>query len=93
MWSGPRNLSTVMMYAYGNRADFRVLDAPFYGPYLRSTGLNHPMRAAILASRPEPADDVARGLLAPVPADRRLRSHWPSCPIIKGWRHSAWGES
>lgn len=34
MWSGPRNLSTAMMYAFGNRADTRVVDEPFYGAYL-----------------------------------------------------------
>ena len=30
MWSGPRNLSTALMYAFGNRADFAVVDEPFY---------------------------------------------------------------
>ena len=30
MWSGPRNLSTAMMYAFGNRADCAVVDEPLY---------------------------------------------------------------
>ena len=30
MWSGPRNLSTAMMYSFGNRPDFHALDDPFY---------------------------------------------------------------
>lgn len=48
MWSGPRNLSTAMMYSFGARGDFRVMDEPFYGPYLVTTGLDHPMRDRIL---------------------------------------------
>ena len=34
MWSGPRNISTAMMRAFGNRADCAVSDEPFYGAYL-----------------------------------------------------------
>lgn len=51
MWSGPRNLSTAMMYSFGNRADFAVMDEPFYAAYLAATGVNHPMRAEILAAQ------------------------------------------
>ena len=66
MWSGPRNLSTAMMYAFGNRADFHVVDEPFYGPYLRMTGLAHPMGDEIMASRPESGDEVAAQLSGPI---------------------------
>ncbi|MEL7184538.1 MAG: HAD family hydrolase, partial [Pseudomonadota bacterium] len=47
-----RNLSTAMLYAFGNRPDFQVMDEPFYAAYLSATGLDHPMRDAILASQP-----------------------------------------
>lgn len=50
MWSGPRNLSTAMMYAFGNRADFAVWDEPFYAPYLAQSGMDHPMRSEIIIS-------------------------------------------
>lgn len=50
MWSGPRNLSTAMMYSFGARADFDVVDEPFYGAYLSLTGQNHPMRDEVIAS-------------------------------------------
>lgn len=50
MWSGPRSLSTAMMRSFGNRSDTFVWDEPFYGAYLHLTGLNHPMRAEILAA-------------------------------------------
>jgi len=49
-WSGPRNLSTAMMYSFAARADFSVLDEPFYGAYLRETGLAHPMADEIMAA-------------------------------------------
>lgn len=71
MWSGPRNLSTAMMYSFGNRSDFAVMDEPFYAAYLRITGLNHPMRAEILASQSQDADQVARYLMGPIPQNRR----------------------
>ena len=50
MWSGPRNLSTAMMYSFGSRADFAVMDEPFYAAFLARTGDAHPMAAEILAA-------------------------------------------
>ncbi len=73
-WSGPRNLSTAMMYAFGNRADFEVLDEPFYAAYLAATGLDHPMRAEILASQTTDAAEVAR-LCAAAPGPTRGHSY------------------
>lgn len=62
MWSGPRNLSTAMMYAFGNRADSAVVDEPFYAAYLAKTGLSHPMREEILASQDQDPEAVASAL-------------------------------
>ncbi|SNR36822.1 sulfotransferase family protein [Puniceibacterium sediminis] len=75
MWSGPRNLSTALMYSFGNRADMHAVDEPFYGPYLRDTGLQHPMRDEIIASRPETADQVVASLLGPIPDGRPHAYH------------------
>lgn len=50
-WSGPRNLSTAMMYAFGNRRDCAVVDEPFYAAYLAETGLDHPMSEEVMASQ------------------------------------------
>ncbi len=49
MWSGPRNISTAMMYSFGNRADCEVWDEPFYAFSLVNHGNDHPMRDAIIA--------------------------------------------
>jgi Sulfotransferase domain len=49
MWSGPRNISTAMMRAWGNRADTAVIDEPFYAYYLKRTGKKHPGASEIIA--------------------------------------------
>jgi len=62
LWSGPRNLSTAMMYAFAARGDCAVTDEPFYAAYLAATGLEHPMRESVLASQPrDPAQVVLTG--------------------------------
>jgi Sulfotransferase domain len=50
MWSGPRNISTAMMYSFGNRADCVAWDEPFYGFSLRQRGNDHPMRDEIISA-------------------------------------------
>ncbi|WP_288938685.1 HAD family hydrolase [uncultured Roseovarius sp.] len=70
MWSGPRNLSTAMMYSFGARPDFAVVDEPFYAAYLALTGLDHPMGDAIIASQPTDPAQVVDQLLGPIPDDK-----------------------
>ena len=48
LWSGPRNISTALMYSFAQRADTQVLDEPLYGPYLVRTGTEHPGRTELL---------------------------------------------
>ncbi|MEM7210795.1 MAG: HAD family hydrolase [Pseudomonadota bacterium] len=60
MWSGPRNISTAMMRAWGSRSDCVVMDEPFYGAYLAETGLEHPMRTEILAAHPVDFSEISR---------------------------------
>jgi hypothetical protein len=73
MWSGPRNLSTAMMYSFGARADFAVSDEPFYAAWLTESGAGHPMRDAIIAAQDANADKVAATCTGPVPGGR---PHW-----------------
>ena len=51
MWSGPRNISTAMMRAWGNRSDCMVWDEPLYGHYLFKTGLPHPGAKQVIAAQ------------------------------------------
>jgi hypothetical protein len=60
MWSGPRNLSTAMMYAFGARDNFAVMDEPFYAPYLAATGADHPMASEIIATHETNPERVAQ---------------------------------
>ena len=48
LWSGPRNVSTALMYSFGRRSDTHVLDEPLYGPYLLESGSEHPGRDHLL---------------------------------------------
>ena len=48
--SGPRNLSTALMYSFSQRPDTKVIDEPFYAHYLSTTGIDHPGRSATLRS-------------------------------------------
>mgnify|MGYP005988356043 CR=1 FL=1 len=73
MWSGPRNLSSAMMYSFGNRADFAAWDEPFYAAYLKRTGMDHPMREEIIAAHDADAESVAAACAGPVPDGK---AHW-----------------
>lgn len=72
MWSGPRNLSTAMMYSFGNRSDCAVVDEPFYAAYLARTGLDHPMRDEILASQSQDPEVVSRSLIGDIPEGKTV---------------------
>jgi hypothetical protein len=72
MWSGPRNLSTAMMYAFAARGDCAVVDEPFYGAYLAATGLEHPMRDAVIASQSRDPVAVAQACTGPIPQEQSL---------------------
>ncbi|MEL6914339.1 MAG: HAD family hydrolase [Pseudomonadota bacterium] len=50
VWSGPRNLSTALMYSFGNRADMTAVDEPFYGAFLKESSIEHPMAAETMAA-------------------------------------------
>lgn len=84
MWSGPRNISTAMMYAFGNRADFAVWDEPFYAAYLAATGIDHPMRAAVLAAHEGDPGKVAEACLGSVPGGKKhfYMKHMPFHMVV-----------
>lgn len=58
LWSGPRTVSTPVMYAFAQRDDTRVLDEPLYAHYLQRTGAPHPGREQVIASYDACADRV-----------------------------------
>lgn len=72
MWSGPRNLSTAMMYAFAARGDCAAWDEPFYAAYLKETGLDHPMRDQIIATHLSDPVRVAAACRGQIPQEQSL---------------------
>ena len=59
MISGPRNVSTALMYSFGNRDDCSVVDEPFYAYYLKEhPDIYHPGREEVLESQSSNFTDV-----------------------------------
>ena len=63
LWSGPRNVSTALMYSFRELEEIEVVDEPLYGHYLRVTGAEHPGREEILRAMDCNGDRVVQGLL------------------------------
>ncbi len=63
LWSGPRNVSTALMYAFAQRADTRVVDEPLYGHYLRVSGAEHPGRDEVLRAMETDGEKVVRDVI------------------------------
>lgn len=49
--SGPRNISTALMYSFAQRNDTTVLDEPFYACYLSRTKVAHPGKPAVMQAQ------------------------------------------
>ncbi len=64
MWSGPRNISTAIMYSFAQRSDTCVVDEPFYAHYLLQSGAKHPGRATVIESQPKDPSVVIQNLMA-----------------------------
>lgn len=64
LWSGPRNVSTALMYSFAQLDGIQVIDEPLYGHYLRVSGADHPGREQIIASMNSDGNVVMRELMA-----------------------------
>ena len=89
MWSGPRNLSTAMMYAFAQRTGLDVVDEPFYAAYLRATELDHPMRGHILSTMETDPEIVADSLRNAVALYSKQMTHHMLGGFPRGWFASA----
>lgn len=72
MWSGPRNISTAMMRAWGNRPDTFVCDEPFYAYYLKESRLDHPGADEVIAQGETDWRRVSGQLTGPIPNVKRI---------------------
>ena len=82
VWSGPRNVSTALMYSFRQRSDTVVVDEPLYGHYLNLTDAPHPGKAEVLAVMDTEGERVVQdGLLGsydrPVVMFKNMAHHLP----------------
>lgn len=65
LWSGPRNLSTALMYSFAQRSDTQVVDEPLYAHYLSKTSAHtyHPGAAEVLACQENDGEKVVQELI------------------------------
>ncbi|MEP4809754.1 MAG: sulfotransferase family protein, partial [Luteolibacter sp.] len=66
--SGPRNVSTALMYAFAQRGDTAVVDEPLYGHYLALTAAPQPGLADLLeVLETDGAKTIRETILSPPP--------------------------
>jgi len=65
LWSGPRNVSTALMYSFAQRADTVVYDEPLYAHYLSKTPAReyHPGAEDVIAEMENDGEVVVRDLI------------------------------
>lgn len=66
LWSGPRNISTALMYSFSQREDCLVEDEPLYAHYLSRSPARpyHPASALILQEMENDGQKVVRHMLS-----------------------------
>lgn len=84
--SGPRNISTALMYSFAQRTDTQVVDEPLYAHYLSVTGVEHPGHEEVLASLDQDGARVVRQMLTtdwekPVVFFKHIAKHVIALPI------------
>ena len=63
LWSGPRNVSTALMYSFAQRSDTAVIDEPLYAHFLRVSSAGHPLREACLRAQDSDGERVVREVI------------------------------
>ncbi len=65
LWSGPRNISTALMYSFARREDTTVVDEPLYAHYLDSTDADayHPGAEEVLKAQQRDGEKVVREVI------------------------------
>jgi len=63
LWSGPRNVSTALMYSFRSRDDTTVWDEPLFAHYLRVTGVDQPHREEVLATMDDDGERVVADVM------------------------------
>ena len=82
LWSGPRNISTALMYSFAQRTDTAVFDEPLYAHYLSKTAARdyHPGAEEVIATMENDGERVVQELIlgncdAPVLFFKQMTHH------------------
>lgn len=76
--SGPRNISTALMYSFAQRKDTIVVDEPFYACYLSKTNVTHPGKHEVLKAQSSEEEIVKQSI---------FREHKKPVLFIKNMAH------
>jgi hypothetical protein len=70
--SGPRNVSTALMYAFAQREDAAVVDEPLYGHYLKRTRAPQPHWEELIELLETDAEKIVREVILAPPAGKSV---------------------
>ncbi len=90
-WSGPRNVSTALMYSFRQRPDTEVIDEPLYGHYLTVTDADHPGAWEIVAAMDCDGERVVREVILG-PCERPVRFYKNMAHHLAGLDRAFLGE-
>ena len=90
MWSGPRNISTAMMYSFDNRTDCHATDEPLYASYLLRSGTPHPGAEEVLREYDTDFSSVTSMLNGPVPGEKGIWYQKHMCHHVPGDSDLSW---
>lgn len=93
MWSGPRNISTAMMYSFENRDDCCAIDEPFYAHYLEHTGVDHPDAEKVIESYETDYHKIAQNLSGKIPGGAAIWYQKHMCHHITPGMNLDWIQS
>ena len=90
MWSGPRNISTAMMYSFDNRDDCYATDEPLYAHFLMSTGAHHPGAKEVMKNHDTDFESVISHLTGPIPGGKPIWYQKHMCHHVMGNSDISW---
>ena len=72
MWSGPRNISTALMYSFENRSDCYATDEPLYASFLQKSGTPHPGAKEVIENNESEVGKIIKTLTGPIPDKKQI---------------------
>ena len=72
MWSGPRNISTALMYSFENRSDCYATDEPLYASFLVNSGTPHPGAKEVIENNESEVGKIIKTLTGPIPDKKQI---------------------